>query len=95
MPHLFVRRAAPPPAHDQGPDLVNCPRVRHRVDGPFHVDHHGRESAAANVAQLALVVFSERADNRQAATLIARQTGPQPIGGADLKGAIEACGHVV
>ena len=78
----------------QGLDFLNCARILERVDGPFHVDHHGRESAAANLAQLALIVLGEHADDRQAATFIARQTGPQPIGGADLKGAIEACGHV-
>jgi hypothetical protein len=58
-------------------------------------DRHGRESAAADLRQLATICIRERVDKRQATYLVACKARPKPIGGAHLERSIEAGWHPV
>ena len=59
-----------------------------------HTHGYRGQAAAADLEQLALIVWRQRADERQAAKLIPGETRPQPIGSADLKRSIDASRHI-
>jgi hypothetical protein len=77
-----------------------CPRGRNWFQNVAwsrsgDADRHSRESAAADLRQLALIRIRERLDQRQTAHLVACQARAQPIGGAHLERSIETGRHRV